>query len=148
MTQDKVEKVKGKGNNPNSRKNLKSYEPGCTAHPNAGRPKGSLSLKERMDKYINLPTKVVMPDGTITDKEVMDSIVLALLSKARKGDVSAAKEILDRYYGKEASKVELTGSDGQPVAIEHTQRLSEVQRRFIEAFTTGPGLPAETPPTH
>lgn len=134
-----------KGVSPNSLKNLKKFEKG---NPGGGRPKGSLSLKERMDKYIDLDTKVVMPDGTITDKSVMDSIVLALLSKARKGDVPAAKEILDRYYGKEAEKVELTGRDGKPLEIEHSRRLSEVYERAADAFGERPRLPDEGPPAH
>lgn len=121
-----------KGAHPNSLKNLKPYVKG--KKPTGGRPKGALSLKERMDKYINLDTKVVMPNGTVSDKSVMDSIVLALLGKARKGDVPAAKEILDRYYGKEASKVELTGSDGKPLEIEHTERLRDAWAELVDAF--------------
>ncbi len=128
-----------KGQHPNSLKALEATKWKKGVKPEgAGRPKGSISLKERMDRYIDLDTKVVMPDGTITDRSVMDSIVLALLGKARKGDVSAAKEILDRYYGKEASKLELTGSDGKPVEIEHSQRLREAWSELNNAFTAIP----------
>lgn len=127
----------GKGKHPNSLAALKptQFKPGHK--PKGGRPKGALSFKERLDKYIDLPTKVVMPDGTITEKGVMDSIVLGLLSKARKGDVAAAKEILDRYYGKQVDKVELTGKDGQPLAIEHSVGLSEAQRRLRAIIDSG-----------
>lgn len=126
-----------KGVHPNS---LAALEPGKfkPGHKMAkGRPKGALSLKERLDKYVDLPTKVVMPDGTITEKSVMDSIVLALLGKARKGDLGAAKEILDRYYGKQTEKMELTGKDGQPLAIEHSIGLSEAQRRLRAIIDSG-----------
>lgn len=124
-----------KGQHPNSLKALEKgkFKPG---NPGGGRPKGALSLKERMDKYINLPTKVVMPDGTITEKEVMDSIVLAALAKARKGDVPAIKEVLDRYYGKQTEKLEVTGKDGQPLEIEHSQRLRDAWSELAEAFAT------------
>lgn len=134
-----------KGIHPNSLKALEAtkWKKG-EKPPGAGRPKGALSLKERMDKYINLPTKVVMPDGTITDKEVMDSIVLALLAKARKGDVGAAKEILDRYYGKQADKMELTGKDGQPLEIEHSQRLRDAWSELNDAFTAIANNPDKT----
>ena len=123
-----------KGMHPNSLKALEATKWKKGKTPTGGRPKGALSLKERMDKYINLETKVVMPDGTITDKEVMDSIVLALLAKARKGDVPAAKEILDRYYGKQSDKLELTGKDGQPLEVQHTERLRDAWDGLADAF--------------
>lgn len=148
MTDGTDKPISGKGKHPNSLKNLKPLKPGHAPLPGGGRPKGALSLKERMDKYIDLDTKVVMPDGTVTDKSVMDSIVLALLSKARKGDVPAAKEILDRYYGKEAEKVELTGRDGKPLEIEHSRRLSEVYERAADAFGERPRISDEGPPAH
>ncbi len=140
-----------KGVHPNSLKALElgKFKKGHTPPPTAGRPKGAISLKERLDKYIDLPTKVVMPDGTVSDKSVMDSIVLALLGKARKGDISAAKEILDRYYGKQTEKMELTGKDGQPLAVEHSVGLSEAQRRLRAIIDSGrekcinPALPEE-----
>lgn len=131
-----------RGCHPNSKKNLecRMQKAGQPAHsPNVGRPPGSISLKERLDRYLYLPTKVSMPDGTITDREVMDSIVLGLLSKARKGDVPAAKEVLDRYYGKQVEKVELTGSDGKPIEVEHSARLSGVYERASNAFGERPG---------
>lgn len=131
---EKTESKPAKGKHPNSLKNLKKFEVGHAPVPGCGRPPGAISLKERMDRYIYLPTKVAMPDGTITDKEVMDSVVLALLSKARKGDVPAAKEILDRYYGKQSDKLELTGKDGQPLEVQHTERLRDAWDGLADAF--------------
>lgn len=124
-----------KGQHPNSKKALEpgKFKPG---NPGGGRPKGSLSLKERLDKYINLDTKVVMPNGTITDKSVMDSVVLAMLAKARKGDVAAANLILDRYYGKQSDKLQLTGKDDAPIEIEHTQRLRDAWSELDNAFAS------------
>ncbi len=135
-------KTKGKGTHPNSLKALEPgiFKPGHAPLPGAGRPKGAISLKERMDRYINLPTKVVMPDGTITEKSVMDSIVLAMMAKARKGDVPAVKEVLDRYYGKQSDKLELTGSDGKPIEIEHSRRLQEAWGDITNAFVELPAI--------
>ena len=90
----------GKGRHPNSLKQLKTtpHKLGDPALPGAGRPKGSISLKERLQKYLDLDVKMKMPDGTIQSKTVMDSIVLALLAQAQKGNVLAIREVLDRYY--------------------------------------------------
>lgn len=134
----------GKGVHPNSLKNLElgKFKPG---EKHGGRPKGALSLKERMAKFIDLQTKVKMPDGSITDATVMESIILSLLAQAAKGNINAIKEVLDRNFGKEAQPVELTGKDGQPIEIEHSRRLSEVYERAAEAFGAGCGLSDEGP---
>lgn len=123
-----------KGKHPNSLKNLKKFEAGHPPAPGCGRPLGAISLKERMDRYIDLPTKVVMPDGTVTDKSVMDSIVLATLAKARKGDIPATKEVFDRYYGKQTEKLEVTGKDGQPLEVQHSERLRDAWDGLADAF--------------
>lgn len=146
MTNGSDKPIKGKGRHPNSLANLKPLKPGHP--PMGGRPKGALSLKERMAKFIDLNTKVKMPDGTITDATVMEGIILSLLAQASKGNIQAIKEVLDRNYGKEADKVELTGSDGQPIAIEHSRRLSEVYERAANAFAERPRLPDEGSTTH
>lgn len=133
-----------KGQHPNSLKNLElgRFPPGNSL---GGRPKGALSLKERMAKFIDLQTKVKMPDGSVTDATVMESIILSLLAQAAKGNINAIKEVLDRNFGKEAQPVELTGRDGQPIEIEHSRRLSEVYERAANAFGTRPRLPDERP---
>ncbi len=123
-----------KGMHPNSLAALEPTKWKKGKAPTGGRPKGALSLKERMDKYIDLPTKVVMPDGTITDKAVMDSIVLSIMAKARKGDVAAANLILERYYGKTAQPVELTGKDGKPLEVNHVAHLEHIYGGMKDAF--------------
>lgn len=140
-------KVIGKGKHPNSKKALEPgmFKPGHAPIPGAGRPPGALSLKERMDRYIHLETKVVMPDGTITDKEVMDSIVLAALAKARKGDVPAIKEVFDRYYGKQTEKLEVTGKDGQPLEVQHSERLRDAWDGLADAFIAARERDDKTP---
>ena len=96
-------KGKGKGSNPKSLKNLEATKkkPGEPAYPGAGRPKGSISLRERMKKYLEMSVMEHMPDGTSQKIPVIESIVLAMLAKGRTGDMPAIKETFDRYYGKE-----------------------------------------------
>lgn len=129
-----------KGVHPNSLKALEATKYKKGKVPTGGRPKGALSLKERLNKYLEMEMKTKMPDGTITDKQVLDNVILSLLAKAIKGDVRAIEVVLERQFGKEADKVELTGRDGQPIEIEHSRRLQEVYGRAAEAFDTGPGI--------
>ena len=95
--------TKGKGNNPNSKAALKSYKKGVSGNP-SGRPKGSLSLKERMAKFLEIDIQVKMPNGSIQSQTMMDSILLSLLAQAQKGNLVAIKEVLDRNFGKEPEK--------------------------------------------
>jgi hypothetical protein len=105
-------KTKGKGTNPNSLKALeptkwkKGFKP-----EGAGRPKGALSLKDRMKRYLDLSVEVKLPDGTITDREVLDDIILSLFNEARKGNTKAIEQVLDRFYGKEPEKLEVTAHE-------------------------------------
>jgi len=106
-------KGKGKGSNPNS---IKALEPtmikkGQSPSPLSGRPKGSHSLKERLQKYLDLDIKIKMPDGTVQDKSVLDGIILSLLSQAQKGNIRAIQEVFDRNFGKEAEVLNIKHED-------------------------------------
>ena len=109
------------------------WKPGVSANPK-GRPQKGNSFKDVLEEYAYLPTKVVMPDGSIAEKPVIDSIALSLLGKARKGDIAAAKEILDRFYGKQAEKMELTGRDGKALEINHGVSLDSAYNNIMDAF--------------
>jgi hypothetical protein len=79
--------------------------------PGPGRPKGSLSLKDKMKQFLDLDVKIKMPDGTIQDKSVLESIILSLLSQAQKGNIRAIQEVLDRNFGKEPDVIEISHED-------------------------------------
>lgn len=104
----KGEKKDNRGRSPGSQAALKATQCKKGEHPpGAGRPKGSLSLKDRMNRYLDLDIKIKMPDGSIQDKSVLDSIILSLLNKAQKGDVRAIQEVFDRNFGKETENINL-----------------------------------------
>lgn len=128
------QKVKGKGNHPNSLKNLKSFEPGNVPLPNAHRPKGSLSFKERAAKFLDLTQQVKMPNGGFQDQSLLDGAILSLIAQAHKGNVPALKELFERVFGKEAEKLEVTGKDGQPLEVQHTERLRDAWDGLVDAF--------------
>jgi hypothetical protein len=86
-------------------------EKGETANPN-GRPKGARNRAtivrewlETMESYVNPITK---------EKERLsqaDIITLALINKARKGDVAAFKELMDSCFGKIADQLDMSIDD-------------------------------------
>lgn len=108
------------------------FKPGNKMSP--GRPIGSKSIKARLKEFAKHPIPVKMPNGDFVDQEIADAIVLALLSKASKGDMTAIKEFFDRYEGKVADKVELTGKDGEALKIEQSKSLGEIYDGIAEAF--------------
>jgi len=64
-------------------------------------------------------------------KRYMPSIVAALVSKARKGDVAAARLVAD-LAGVLKQSVELTGVEGGPIEIEDVK--AEIRRKFGQAI--------------
>lgn len=113
------------------------FKPGNPGSP--GRPKGTgpAALQAKLEKYLNLDTNVILPDGTKDKRSVIDATVLALLRKATLGDIPAIKEIFDRHYGKLSDKVELTGKDGAPLEINHTAHLETLYSGMKDAFEVG-----------
>jgi len=97
---------------------------------------GTAALQAKLEKYLNLDTDVVLPDGTRDKRSVIDATVLALLHKATRGDIPAIKELFDRHYGKLTDKVELTGKDGQALQINHSAHLESLYGGMKDAFET------------
>ena len=83
--------------------------------PGAGRKKGTLSLKERLNNFLELDIKIKMPGGKIEDREVLDGVIMSLLAQAQKGNVQAIKEVFDRGFGKEADVVMVRHEDALKV---------------------------------
>lgn len=112
-------KGKGKGSNPNSKKALEptKWKKG-QAVPGAGRPKGSLGIKERLARFMEMPITGTLPDGTQGKMTVADTIALSLIAKSQLGDVPAIREIFDRYFGKETQPIDLTAKEETIVSME------------------------------
>lgn len=114
-----------RGQNPNSRKNLKVFQPGQSGNP-AGKPIGAIDFKTRFEKKLHAiaPDKVQqakgiaefcagVKTGEITNADAIDA---ALLYKAIvERDMSAIRELLDRTEGKPTQAIEHTGKDGGPI---------------------------------
>ena len=84
------------------------YKSGESGNP-TGRPKGSLNRKTVAREYLAFLQEEVNPLTGI--KELLsneDMITLALIHKAKKGDVSAYKALMNSAYGAVKQNVEIT----------------------------------------
>ena len=80
--------------------NLKPFKKGQSGNPN-GRPKGSRNRRTIVRKWLEAKEEIKNPiTGETELVEQSDIMVLGLIKKARKGDVSAFKELMDSGYGK------------------------------------------------
>lgn len=90
------------------------WKPGQSGNPK-GKPKGTISisthLKKFLDSRVSAPKGSDIAFGKIT---VAERLALALISQANKGNVQAAKEILDRTEGKVVDVVEQTNKNELP----------------------------------
>lgn len=86
--------------------NLKSYKPGQSGNPK-GRPKGSKNRSTIARQWLEVNQKLKNPitgqDETMSQEDLM---TLALIKKAREGDVSAYKALMDSGYGAPVQQIE------------------------------------------
>jgi hypothetical protein len=88
--------------------NLKKFEKGESGNPN-GRPKGarnrSTIARQWLEVNQNLKNPLTGENETMSQEDLM---TLALIKKARDGDVSAYKALMDSGYGAPLQQVEQT----------------------------------------
>jgi hypothetical protein len=77
---------------------------------------------------------------TVTAEDI-EAVVRTLIEKAKKGDVVAARELLDRTIGKPASAIELSGTVGAPIGVS----FAEVQTAIYESVKNEPQARAKIP---
>jgi hypothetical protein len=82
------------------------FQPGQSGNPN-GRPK-SKPFKKALSEALK---------AAEDDSEILQAVALALVAKAREGDVPAIKEIADRLDGKVTQPI-AGDDDGAPIAIQ------------------------------
>lgn len=89
-------------------KNLKSWSKGESGNPN-GRPKGALNRSTIARKWLEVNQSLKNPlTGENETMSQEDLMTLALIKKAREGDVSAYKALMDSGYGAPLQQVEQT----------------------------------------
>lgn len=88
------------------------FKPGQSGNP-AGRAKGHKWLKTRLIEAL---------EATGADKD----IVVALIDKAKKGDIMAIKEVMDRIDGKVAQEVDQNVSGGINIRFEEPEEYKKL----------------------
>jgi hypothetical protein len=101
---------------------------------NRGRKEGTLNRSTILRYWMDQPVEVLNPisrqkqNGTVEDE-----VVLALVTKARQGDVPAIRETLDTLYGKLTDKSELSGSvDVNMPSVEELNKQFEERLKQVE----------------
>ena len=87
---------------------LKPFEEGKSGNPN-GRPKGSRNRSTIARRWLEVNQKLKNP--LTSEEETMsqeDLMTLALIKKARDGDVNAYKALMDSGYGAPVQQIEQT----------------------------------------
>lgn len=93
-----------------------AWEKGESGNPN-GRPKGSRNRSTIAKQWLEVSEKIKNPiTGKIENLEQQDIMTLALLKKARNGDVAAYKELMDSAYGKIMQQTDIT-TKGESVNV-------------------------------
>lgn len=86
-------------------KNLKPFKKGHPGGP--GRPKGSISITNRLTKYLEKQIKAREPldksNQELKTFSLIDLIILRLIENALNGDIKAITTIFDRIDGKVSS---------------------------------------------
>jgi hypothetical protein len=88
--------------------NLTPFPPGNNANPN-GRPKGSKNRSTIARKWLEVMQDTKNPiTGELEKLSQEDLITLAMIHKARKGDVGAYKQLMDSGFGMPTQSIEQT----------------------------------------
>ncbi len=86
--------------------NLKKFEKGESGNPN-GRPKGAKNRSTIAKYWLEVNQKLKNPlTGTDEVMSQEDLMTLALIKKAREGDVAAYKALMDSGYGAPIQQIE------------------------------------------
>ena len=86
--------------------NPKPFQKGQSGNPN-GRPKGSRNRSTIVKQWLEVQQSVKNPITNVTETlELQDIITLAIINKARKGDVNAFRELMDSAHGKQTNQIE------------------------------------------
>jgi len=91
-----------------------NFKKGESGNPN-GRPKGSLNRSTIAKKWLEVLSQEEVQDGVVKWLSNEEAITLALIQKARKGDVNAYKALMDSAYGTAKDTLDLNSTENKSI---------------------------------
>lgn len=89
--------------------------------PGPGRPKGSQDFKT---KFYLMLDKIAEKNNMRTE-EVEEQLLMVGYKKAKDGDYSFYRDVMDRVHGRPIQKNELTGADGANLTIQFSNEFKK-----------------------
>lgn len=103
-------------NNPNAAANLRPAKKGEVRNPK-GRPPGIPNAKTRYKRLLELTETIKNPvTGEMEEFSIIEQLDMQVIAKARKGDLAAYRELMDRLEGKAKQSVDVGGGD-VPISV-------------------------------
>ena len=97
-----------------SKEDLIPFKKGVSGNPN-GRPKGRLNRSTIAKKWLEVLSQEEIEDGVVKWLSNEEAITLALIQKARKGDVNAYKALMDSAYGTAKDTLDLNSTENKSI---------------------------------
>ena len=108
------------------------FKPGQSGNP-AGRPPGIPNTATRLKRFLELSQKIKNPiNGEEEEITVAEQLDLAMIAKARKGDVRAFNALMDRLEGKPPQYIEQKSdltTNGESI----NKPTSDIVDRFLQS---------------
>lgn len=90
--------------------NLTPFKPGESGNPN-GRPKGSISMKQKIEKILSMEIDDINPITLEGEKMTIgEALIFRQVLKARKGDTRAFEVLKDHIEAKPKQGIDITSA--------------------------------------
>jgi hypothetical protein len=119
--------------------NNKPFKKGQSGNPN-GRPKGSRNRSTLVREWLEVSQKIKNPiTGELEQLQQQDIMTLALIKKAREGDVQAYRELMDSAHGKTINQIDIT-TKGENINKPDLTKLSDAELRKLAELQRKSGI--------
>ena len=102
------------------------FKKGVSGNPK-GKPKGTLNRSTIAKKWLEVLSEEEVEDGVVKWLSNEEAITLALIQKARKGDVNAYKALMDSAYGTAKDTLDLNSTENK--SIDFKQLISGIKAK-------------------
>jgi len=90
------------------------FKKGVSGNPK-GKPKGTLNRSTIAKKWLEVLSQEEIEDGEVKWLSNEESMTLALIRKARNGDVNAYKALMDSAYGTAKDTVDINSTESKSI---------------------------------